>query len=293
VAAWVGWLLGGRILYGYSGSDTHDAAFAFGANHAVLVDEPFTAQNLLSAVVGGRVYVSDQHSLQTEVLLGAESLFMGTLHALPAGGGNPAATARVHYDFGADSATITVYQGLVGAGAETQLCQSAPLTGSGVFECATTVNGTTRSWIRAESSGAGHRAFTNPVFFLPGTGDVASYCTAKTNSQGCVPITSWNGLPSASLSSPFEVRANGVLNNKVGLLFYGYGPAALPFQGGTKCVAAPTSAPRCRTRAATRPRTTARAATPTTSARASRAARIRGWRAASPSTASSGPATRR
>lgn len=240
VASWVDWLLDGRILYGYSGSDTHDAAFAFGANHAVLVDEPFSSENILSAVFGGRVYVSDQHSLQTEVTLGGEDLFMGTLHALPVGASSQAATVNVHYDFGGDTATISVYQGRAGDGSETLLCTSAPLTGAGVFPCAATVSGSVNSWYRAESVGAGFRAFTNPVFFLAGTGDVASYCTAKVNSQGCTPTTSWNGLPSASLGSPFTVNASNVLNNKSGLLFYGQTSSALPFQGGTKCVAAPT-----------------------------------------------------
>jgi len=68
----------------------------------------------------------------------------------------------------------------------------------------------------------------------------ASYCTAKLNSQGCAPRIESNGKPSAGAGNGFLVRATQVLNNKVGLLFYGLnGRATIPFQGGTLCVAAP------------------------------------------------------
>lgn len=67
----------------------------------------------------------------------------------------------------------------------------------------------------------------------------ATYCTAKTNSLGCVPSVSVLNLPSKNAGN-FAVRANGVLNQKNGLLFWGFGPLSAPFQGGTLCVAAPT-----------------------------------------------------
>ena len=68
----------------------------------------------------------------------------------------------------------------------------------------------------------------------------ASYCTAKTNSQGCVPAIGYSGTPSATLAAPFDVTASQVINNKNGLLFYGYWSHNLPFQGGFLCVKAPT-----------------------------------------------------
>jgi hypothetical protein len=68
-----------------------------------------------------------------------------------------------------------------------------------------------------------------------------TYCAGKANSAGCVPFMGWSGFASASSSEPFLVRAYLVLNNKNGLFYYGLnGPIAVPFQGGTKCVAAPT-----------------------------------------------------
>lgn len=69
---------------------------------------------------------------------------------------------------------------------------------------------------------------------------MATYCTAKLTSNGCVPSSLVNGVASASSPSPFHVGAVQVINNKSGLLFFGVAPASAPFQGGTKCVAAPT-----------------------------------------------------
>ncbi|MCE9594556.1 MAG: hypothetical protein K8S98_10205 [Planctomycetes bacterium] len=66
------------------------------------------------------------------------------------------------------------------------------------------------------------------------------YCTAKTNSQGCTPILGFTGNLQASGGNACNVVASSVLSHKPGLLFYGKnGPAALPFQGGLLCIAAP------------------------------------------------------
>ena len=71
-------------------------------------------------------------------------------------------------------------------------------------------------------------------------GNIASYCTGKLNSLGCTPSTSASGQPSASAASGFVIRATDVQNNKAGILLYGVsGRAALPFQGGTLCIALP------------------------------------------------------
>jgi hypothetical protein len=67
-----------------------------------------------------------------------------------------------------------------------------------------------------------------------------SYCTAKVNSQGCTPAIGSSGTPSWTLATPFTVTASNELNQKTGLLFYGYAPSSAPFQGGFKCVASPT-----------------------------------------------------
>jgi len=64
----------------------------------------------------------------------------------------------------------------------------------------------------------------------------ASYCTAKTNSQGCLPAIAATGVASAGGGQPFPITASQVINNTVGILIYGYQPAAIPFQGGTLCI---------------------------------------------------------
>lgn len=69
--------------------------------------------------------------------------------------------------------------------------------------------------------------------------DPVAYCTAKTNSQGCVPQIGSSGVATPSGSQPFLVTASNVLSHKFGVLFYGHGRAAVPFQGALRCVAAP------------------------------------------------------
>jgi hypothetical protein len=63
-----------------------------------------------------------------------------------------------------------------------------------------------------------------------------TYCSAKFNSQFCLPTISFNGYASVSSSSPFLITATEILNNKSGLLLYGLQSASLSFQGGTLCV---------------------------------------------------------
>jgi len=66
------------------------------------------------------------------------------------------------------------------------------------------------------------------------------YCTAKVNSQGCVPDLVPAGSASFSDPNPFTITASMLVNDKNGVLVYGTnGPAAMPFQGGILCVAPP------------------------------------------------------
>lgn len=66
-----------------------------------------------------------------------------------------------------------------------------------------------------------------------------AYCTAKLNSLGCEPLISWTGSPTLSGADDFHVSASDVLNNKAGLLFWGYAGGAQPFAGGLLCVQPP------------------------------------------------------
>jgi hypothetical protein len=68
----------------------------------------------------------------------------------------------------------------------------------------------------------------------------ATYCTGKVNSLGCTPSVASTGTPSVQSSAAFAVTASNVINQKSGLLFYGYKSATVAFQGGFKCIASPT-----------------------------------------------------
>ncbi|HUR26991.1 MAG TPA: hypothetical protein VM509_02300 [Planctomycetota bacterium] len=64
-----------------------------------------------------------------------------------------------------------------------------------------------------------------------------TFCVAKLNSLGCTPSISANGTPKFSATSGFIVNTVNVINNKPGLLLYGFaGGASTPFRGGTLCV---------------------------------------------------------
>ncbi len=87
---------------------------------------------------------------------------------------------------------------------------------------------------------AGNRVVTAPaqVALLNCTPSV--YCTAKTNSAGCVPQVAFVGTPDSTAGAGFTISATSELNQQFGLFYFGVnGPAALPFQGGFQCVAAP------------------------------------------------------
>lgn len=68
----------------------------------------------------------------------------------------------------------------------------------------------------------------------------STYCTAKVNSLGCTPYMSFNGAPSLTSPTPFNLFAFQVLNQRNGVLFYSDRPNGSPFQGGVLCVKPPT-----------------------------------------------------
>ncbi|HUR27769.1 MAG TPA: FG-GAP-like repeat-containing protein [Planctomycetota bacterium] len=64
-----------------------------------------------------------------------------------------------------------------------------------------------------------------------------TYCTAKVNALGCTPAIGSSGAASASAGSGFVITGANVRNNKPGLVIYtSGGRAAVPFQGGWRCI---------------------------------------------------------
>lgn len=66
-----------------------------------------------------------------------------------------------------------------------------------------------------------------------------SYCTGQVNSNGCVVQLEFDGAPSLTQGVDATVTARDVVPQQFGLFFYGYAPAATPFQGGTLCAELP------------------------------------------------------
>ena len=67
----------------------------------------------------------------------------------------------------------------------------------------------------------------------------ANYCVPKPSSEGCDPVVTWSGLPSASSAAPFVIGASKVLPGALGTLFYGFGASFAAFSGGTLCIQPP------------------------------------------------------
>ncbi|MEY2784863.1 MAG: hypothetical protein RL277_1070 [Planctomycetota bacterium] len=71
------------------------------------------------------------------------------------------------------------------------------------------------------------------------TSAVSDYCTAKTNSLGCVPRMTVCGAPSMSAGQRFALIAENVRSHKTGFLVWSTSSLAAPFDGGTLCIGTP------------------------------------------------------
>ena len=239
VGMWVDWLEGGRLLFAYSGSDTHDDAFAFGANHVVLeASEAFTPANLERGIREGRVYLSNEHVLIHEATLGGDKLGMGSLQALTPQQQVQVVTLEAHYNFGTDTSTITFFAGATGV-QESALTTSGPLTGQGVFTWNFIPWPGKTSWTRAYSQSGAKTAYTNPIFYKPGTatstpfggglgganiGTLASASSPAIGASVELDITAMSGATTATLA----MSATQI-------------PGGLPFAGGTLLIGLPTA----------------------------------------------------
>ena len=100
---------------------------------------------------------------------------------------------------------------------------------------ATVVVGETRDNAAGTNSGSAH------VFDI---NEPVNYCTAGTTSSGCLASMSLLGVASASNAAPAFITATGVEGQRFGLLFAGFGRAAIPWYPSSSsylCVAQPVS----------------------------------------------------
>ncbi|HUR27469.1 MAG TPA: DNRLRE domain-containing protein [Planctomycetota bacterium] len=133
-----------------------------------------------------------------------------------------------YYTWGSSSALVADVQGWV----------DAPASNFGWILRGPETGGTSAKKFESRESFAQFRP--NLVITFTPPPPAVSYCTAKTNSLGCVPAIGWSGNASASAGSGFVLSAANVLNNKPGLVIYtNTGRAAAPFQNGLLCVSSP------------------------------------------------------
>jgi hypothetical protein len=110
--------------------------------------------------------------------------------------------------------------------------------GAGEDYCCMRKNNPAALWNDLAENPTGFHNEVHGVVELPPATTV--YCTAKINSLGCTPSISAAGSSSATSGSGFVISGTNVRNNKPGLLLYtNNGRNALPFQGGTLCLASP------------------------------------------------------
>ncbi len=161
---WIDRLTEGKLLYPYSGSDTHDTAVDFGAIHTY-VQGALTHQSLTDALKAGRSYISNGPFLELgiETVNGARTLPMGGTAFVQRIPNNIQININVDYNC-TYSSEITIYRGTVGGG-EVEVFRQSGYTGGGSVQITDTVP-TSSFWYRADIHNAPWtvNAMTTPVY---------------------------------------------------------------------------------------------------------------------------------
>ena len=163
---WVDRLTEGMILFPYSGSDTHDSVYNFGAMHT-FVPGALDQTSLTAALRGGNSYLSNGPFLEATVSDGgSRGLPMGGKARVRGSRIPPGFQAFVNVSYNVDltGSTLTVYRGEVGVG-ETVIHTSTGLTGAGSFQVQDTLPSSS-CWYRAEVHNVAFQeaAVTTPAF---------------------------------------------------------------------------------------------------------------------------------
>jgi len=163
---WVARMVGGKLLYPYSGSDTHDSAHNFGATHT-FVSGALTPNSLNDALKSGLNYLSNGPFLDLSISdNGGRGLGMGEVLTVNAGVVPPnyPITVSVPYNVDNNGSTIQIFRGVVGVG-EVLVSSITGLTGAGTLQVPDILPQST-CWYRAEVNNSilTESALTTPVF---------------------------------------------------------------------------------------------------------------------------------
>ncbi|MFK5956007.1 MAG: hypothetical protein QM477_06130 [Planctomycetota bacterium] len=163
---WVDRMTEGMILFPYSGSDTHDSAYNFGAIHT-FVPGVLDQTTLTSALRGGNSYISNGPFLEATLSDGgSRGLPMGGKVAVPGSRIPPnfPVFIDVSYNLDLTGSTLTVYRGEVGVG-ETIIHSATGLTGAGTLQVPDFLPSSS-CWYRAEvhNNTFSEAAVTTPMF---------------------------------------------------------------------------------------------------------------------------------
>ncbi|MBC8369366.1 MAG: CehA/McbA family metallohydrolase [Planctomycetes bacterium] len=161
---WLDRLTEGKLLYPYSGSDTHDTAVNFGAIHTY-IPGALDQQSLTDALTAGRSYLSNGPFLELgiETTNGARTLPMGGTAFVQRIPNNIQININVDYNCSASS-EIAIYRGTVGGG-EVEIFRQSGYSGGGSVQITDTVP-TSSFWYRADvhDSQWTQTAMTTPVY---------------------------------------------------------------------------------------------------------------------------------
>jgi hypothetical protein len=178
---------------------------------------------------------------------GVVGTYVHAVAATPDGSGGVYVSGWTDYGFGPNNGPLGTVDAFVVRYDKTgsQLWARQFGTSNDDISRAATTNGSGGVYLAGESKGSlfGPNKGGYDAWFAHYDGScspISTYCTAKTNSAGCIPTINASGYPSGTALSGFTISTTNVLSNKFGVYFYSKsGPNAAAFQGGFLCAQPP------------------------------------------------------
>jgi hypothetical protein len=139
-----------------------------------------------------------------------------------------------------NSSGASSFRAQIRSGVDGSLLLNAPMQGN-ALDAGFDVNRDGYNDLVVGESGysIGPNAVGRVVFLSGSPTPPLTYCQGKTNSLGCVPYAWASGSTSLSGPNNLVVRCANILNNKLGIMFWGRQANSAPFLGGTLCIGTP------------------------------------------------------